>query len=174
MRLQTDRGSQQKERVIRNKRDRRNVILKVLDGAVCAFPSFPECVAKGSISKWGSGCGIVFDSFSARVRRTSVSVRERSWTSAACSLRCGYRALQLSVSRARRLVRLYGRFAWQAWGIVAAYARRWVEGWRFAWQAWGMVDDVCVKRLADVHLAWEAWRSGCMSAFGQALEGGPA
>ena len=69
---------------------------------------------------------------------------------------------------------VYGRFAWQAWGIVAACARRWIEGWRFAWQAWGMVDDVCVKRMPDVHFAWHAWGSGRVPALGKALEGGSA
>ena len=74
----------------------------------------------------------MFNSFSLRVRRAF----------AAC-----------------RRVRACGCFAWQAWGIAAAFARRWIEGWRFAWQAWGMVDDACVKRMADVHVAWQAWDS---------------
>ena len=53
----------------------------------------------------------------------------------ACSRGRGDWALELSVSRACRHVRVYGRFAWQAWGIVVACARRWIEGWRFVWQA---------------------------------------
>ena len=83
-----------------------------------------------------------------------------------CSLGLGDWALQFGMSRACRLVRAYGRFAWQAWGIVAAYiARRWIAGWRFAWQGWGMVDDACVKKTADVYFAWQAWGSGCMSVL---------
>ena len=46
---------------------------------------------------------------------------------------------------------VYRRFAWQAWGIVAARARRWIEGWRVARQAWD---------------------PGCMWAFGRTLGGG--
>ena len=45
---------------------------------------------------------------------------------------------------------------------------------RFAWQAWGMVDDACVKKMAYVHVTWQAWDSGCMSAFGKMLGGGSA
>ena len=55
----------------------------------------------------------MFDSFSC-----APSVRERSRTSAACSLGRGYWAAQFSMSRACRLARAYGRFAWQAWGRV--------------------------------------------------------
>ena len=103
----------------------------------------------------------MFDSFLARVCRTS----------AACSLGRGYWALQFSVSRACRLARVYARFAWQAWGIMAAYARRWIAGWRFAWEVWGMVDGACQEdggrafRAAGVGLrmhvgVWEG-AAGC-------------
>ena len=94
----------------------------------------------------------MFDSFSRRVRRAFASVRARSRASTACSPGRGYWGLQFSVSRACRRERVYGRLAWQAWGIVAARARRWIEGWRFAWQAWGMVDDARVKRKVDVRV----------------------
>ena len=57
------------------------------------------------------------------------------------------------MSRGCRLARVYGRFAWQAWGIV---------------------EDACVKRMVDEHFAWQACESGCMSALGKALEGGSA
>ena len=82
-----------------------------------------RCLYASYLFPRGSGGGMVFDSFSARLRRTFANVRERSQR-----VRGGvYWALQFSVSRACRLARAYGRFAWQAWGIVAAYARcrRW-------------------------------------------------
>ena len=61
----------------------------------------------------------------------------------ACSLGRGLWALQFSVSRACRRVRVYGRFAWQAWGM-GGHRRCRARG--FAWQVWGIVHAACVSR----------------------------
>ena len=54
-------------------------------------------------------------------------------------------------------VRVYGRFAWQAWGIVAARARRWIEGWCFVWQAWDSGCTWAFGRALGGEFAWQVW-----------------
>ena len=50
-----------------------------------------------------------------------------------------------------------GRFAWQAWGTVAAFACRWIQDWRFVLRAWGIVEHVRARSMVGAHFAWQAW-----------------